>query len=58
MASIPDAVLTQDKDIACYIYLENNDLGITIYEIDIPVIPRAMPGSGNYTPEQTSNYDV
>ena len=58
MAFIPDAVLTQDKDIVCYIYLENNDLGITIYEIDIPVIPRAMPGSGNYTPEQTSNYDV
>lgn len=43
LAVIPDVVLAQSKEIACYIYLEESSSGMTVYEVDLPVKPRPQP---------------
>lgn len=57
IADIPDAMQMQAKEIMCYIYLEKDSSGVTVYEIAMPVMPRARPMDSSYTPEQINNYD-
>lgn len=40
----------------CYIYLEDEDSGVTVYEILMPIIRRIKPTAGTYTPEQIDNF--
>ena len=47
----------QQREIICYMYYEDEDYGLTVYEIDIPVIPRLKPTADTYTPEQIDNYN-
>lgn len=43
VAEIPDVMLIQNKELRCYVYLEESNSGITGYEISLPIIPRAKP---------------
>lgn len=43
VADIPDVMLTQDKELRCFVYIEEQNSGITVYEINMPIIPRAKP---------------
>lgn len=56
ISPIPDAILMQDERISAYIYVEDELSGITIFEIKIPIIPRARPTS-LYTPEEIDSYN-
>ena len=55
---IPDTLLMQDREIACYLYYEDSNYGITVFEFSIPPTPRIQPATGTYTPEQISAYDA
>lgn len=58
VAAIPDILLMQAKPLWCYVYYEEESVGLTVYEIQIPIIPRIKPAAGTYTPEQIDNYDI
>lgn len=58
LADIPDVLLFQNKELQCYVYVEENDSGVTVYEIDMTIMPRAKPADGQYTPQQIDNYDA
>ena len=58
VASIPDAQLMQPKDLVCYIYLEKEGSGLTVYEILMPIIRRIKPVAETYTPEQIDNFNT
>ena len=55
-ADIPDVLLMQSKEIQCYVYVEKDVSGITVYEIHIPIHPRAKPSDVTFTPGQVDNY--
>lgn len=57
LANVPDVLLLRGENLKCYIYIEENDTGVTVYEIDIPVIPRAKPATSEYTPEKVATFD-
>lgn len=54
---IPDALLMQQREVICYLYYENEEFGLTVYEIYIPLSSRIKPAVGTYTPEQIDAYD-
>ena len=54
---IPDRLLTQPREVVCYLYYENEEFGVTVYEIFIPLIQRAKPAEDEYTPQQIDAYD-
>ena len=54
---IPDALLMQQREVVCYLYYENEEFGLTVYEIYIPLGLRIKPAVGTYTPEQIDAYD-
>lgn len=56
--TIPNVLLMQDSTIKCYMYLEDDDSGVTVREIVIPVIHRARPMESHYTPEEHAQFDV
>ena len=58
VASVPDTLLMQPRDLMCYIYLEENSSGVTVYEILMPIIRRIKPVAGTYTPEQINNFNT
>lgn len=58
IADIPDILLFQNKELQCYVYVEDNDSGVTVYELDMTIMPRAKPADSQYTPQQISNYDA
>lgn len=58
LADIPDVLLFQNKELQCYVYVEENDSGVTVYEIDMTIMPRAKPADSQYTPQQIENYDA
>ena len=58
IADIPDALLMQSRELVCYIYLEEEGSGLTIYEIVMPIVPRIKPGENVYTPKQINNFDT
>lgn len=47
---IPDEMFQQAKQIRCYLYMDNSENGTTIFEVAIPVIPRAKPSDYIYDP--------
>ena len=47
---IPDEMFQQVKQIRCYLYMDNSENGTTIFEVAIPVIPRAKPSDYIYDP--------
>jgi len=55
-ADVPDIMLVQPKPVQCYIYVRSSTSGITVYQIDFPLIPRPEPADA-YTPRQI-NYFV
>ena len=55
---IPDTLLMQPREVVCYLYYEDEEYGITTYEIYIPLTQRAKPADGTYTPEQIDAYDT
>ena len=57
VAPIPDIMLMQPNNLACYIYLEDEEYGVTVYEIQMPITPRIRPSDGTYTPEQIDTFD-
>ena len=57
LADIPDVILMQPNPVYCYFYVEGEDSGVTVYEIVFPLLPRARPQDGSYTPAQIDNYD-
>lgn len=57
VVEVPDVLLMQQNQLQCYVYTERLDSGVTIYELDIPIIPRARPKDISYTPEQEENYN-
>ena len=58
LADIPDVLLFQNKELQCYVYVEENDSGVTVYEIDMTIMPRTKPADSQYTPQQIENYDA
>lgn len=58
VASVPDTLLMQPRDLMCYIYLEENSSCVTVYEILMPIIRRIKPVAGTYTPEQIDNFNT
>ena len=58
VATVPDTLLMQPRDLMCYIYLEEDSSGVTVYEILMPIIRRIKPTSGTYTPEQIDNFNT
>ena len=54
---IPDTLLMQQREVVCYLYYENEEYGLTIYEIYIPLNLRVKPANGTYTPQQIEAYD-
>lgn len=57
VASIPDTLLLQSREVICYMYYEDEDAGLTVFEIYIPVMPRLKPATTTYTPEQIDTFD-
>ena len=57
VAPVPDILLMQPNDLVCYIYLEDEEYGVTVYEIQMPITPRIKPADGTYTPEQIDTFD-
>lgn len=55
---IPDTLLMQPREVVCYLYYEDEEYGITIYEIIIPLTQRVKPADGTYTPEQIDAFDT
>lgn len=47
---IPDEMFQQEKQIRCYLYMDNGESGTTIFKVAIPVIPRAKPSDYIYDP--------
>lgn len=47
---IPDELFQQSRAIRCYAYVENDSMGVTFYEVRIPIIPRAKPSDYVYDP--------
>lgn len=47
---IPDVILAQPKDVQCYIYLMSAGSGVTIYQLDIPIVQRARPSDAVFDP--------
>ena len=58
IGDIPDALLEQQREVVCYMYYEDPNYGITVYEIYFPLMPRLKPAAGSYTPEQIEAYDA
>ena len=58
VASVPDTLLMQPRDLVCYIYLEEDNSGVTVYEIMMPIIRRIQPVAGTYTPQQINNFNT
>ena len=54
---IPDTLLMQQREVICYLYYEDENFGITVYEIFIPLAQRVKPATGTYTPAQIDAYD-
>lgn len=50
--AIPDELFMQTKAIRCYLYAESSDIGVTVYEIRIPIIARPKPGDYIYDPTE------
>ena len=42
--AIPDVLLSKSEDIICYVYVEDETSGFTVYKITIPIIPRQVNG--------------
>lgn len=40
--AIPDVLLSKSEDIICYVYVEDETSGFTVYKITIPIIPRQV----------------
>lgn len=57
IAEVPKKQLEQKKDIHCYLYLEDDDSGYTVYEIKLPVRTRIKPARTNYSEDEVDNYD-
>lgn len=57
VAAIPDMLLMQPNNLTCYIYFEDEEFGLTVYEIQILITPRVKPSDGTYTPEQIDAFD-
>ena len=58
LGEIPDALLMQQREIICYLYYEDVNYGITVYEIYIPLARRVKPAVGTYTPQQVDTFDT
>ena len=52
LMKIPDELFQQPKAIRCYAYIENEEMGITFFEVRIPIIPRAKPSDYVYDPTE------
>ena len=50
ISDIPDVVLMQPKGIQCYLYFKSSSVGITGYQINLPLIPRSKPSDYVYDP--------
>ena len=40
--AIPNVLLSKSEDIICYVYVEDETSGFTVYKITIPIIPRQV----------------
>ena len=58
IAPIPDVVLLQARQVVCYVYIESDTSGHTVFEIRLPIIPRPKPANFEVTPEQLDNYNA
>lgn len=58
VSSVPDGILTQADPIHVYVYIEDEDAGLTVKHLKLKVIPRAKPTSSEYTPAQHSAWDA
>ena len=56
--NVPDIVLYQPKCVHCYLYLETDSQGQTVYNIFIPIVPRERPADGTYTDEEIAAFDA
>lgn len=56
IADIPDILLMQQKELQCYVYIEDDTSGLTVYEIRIPIRPRSKPCDVSFTPQQIDSY--
>lgn len=55
---IPDTLLMQRREVICYLYYEDENYGMTIYEIYLPLSQRIQPETGTYTPEQVDTFNT
>ena len=53
--AIPDVLLSKSEDIICYVYVEDETSGFTVYKITIPIIPRQVNDIVKTFPEPSSN---
>lgn len=58
VSEVPDGILTQAEPIHVYVYIEDEDAGLTVKHFQLTVIPRAKPSSSEYTPAQRSAWDA
>lgn len=58
IADIPDILLMQQKELQCYVYIEDDTSGLTVYEIRIPIRPRSKPSDVSFTPQQIDSYGI
>lgn len=54
---VPDIMLYQPKTVHCYVYVISSTHGQTVYDIEIPIVPREKPSDATYTPAETENFD-
>lgn len=55
-SSIPNILLTQTKDIYCYVCATDENTNQTVFHIKIQITPRTKPADYQYTQEQISGY--
>lgn len=58
VSEVPDGILTQAEPIHVYVYIEDEEAGLTVKHLKLTVIPRAKPSSSEYTPTQKSAWDA
>lgn len=53
--AIPDVLLSKSEDTICYVYVEDETSGFTVYKITIPIIPRQVNDIVKTSSEPSSN---
>lgn len=56
ISDIPNILLTQNREIVCYVCLSDETMSKTIFHVSIPIIEREKPADYQYTEQEIAGY--